>query len=118
MIYLAAPYGGKKENLKKAEEAIKKLLRYKGVYPIGPTTKVIEGPIVSPIHTFGFLYDDIEYLPGMDMCLGLLSNCRQIIFIDGWEKSRGCQIEIGYATGKNMPVYFYDVEKDILSHGW
>ena len=115
MIYLAAPYGGKKENVLVVEKAIRNLIKCKDVYKIGEGIKVIRGPIVSPIHSFGFLYDDIPYLEGMDMCIGLLSRCSQIIFITGWEDSKGCQIEFGYATGSNMPIYFYDIHTGRLT---
>ena len=90
VIYVAAPYGGNENNKQRVEEILKDLVQ---LYP--------EYCFVSPIHTFGFLYDDLSYEEGMEHCLTLLDLCSEIwIFGD----SIGTRIEREYATKYRIPI--------------
>lgn len=94
MVYIAHPYRGEKENLNKVEEIIKKLVKSNP-----------EKTYVSPIHTFGFMYDFVEtYEQGMGMCLELLSKCQKIILCGDWEHSRGCNMEYDFAIKNNIKI--------------
>lgn len=90
VIYIAAPYGGQKDNKDKVEQLIRELV---DLYP--------DCCFVSPIHAFGFLYNDLDYEEGMEHCLTLLDMCSEIwIFGD----SRGTRIEREYAKRYKIPI--------------
>jgi hypothetical protein len=92
-IYVAHPYGGKPENKNKVERIVKDLAR--------------ENPLIlyiSPIHATGFLYNDVDYLTGMDYCFELLSLCDELILCEGWENSRGCNMEKAFAEKHGIPI--------------
>lgn len=97
-IYVAHPYDGKEENKKKVEKFIKKY------------SKEIAATFISPIHSFGFMYDDIDYEKGINMCLDLLGICDAII-IPEFEKiktSKGCLMELGFAKAKEITIFDWD----------
>ncbi len=104
-IYVAHPYENKDENKKLVEEFIKsKLKEHKDI------------TFVSPIHTFGFMYDELEYEEGMKKCLELLSDCDAIVMksFEEIKHSKGCLIEYGYAKGKGISILsWYNFEKDL-----
>jgi len=85
MIYVAHPYNNKSNNKKSVELIIKAL--------------ALSNPnqiYISPIHTFGFLYNTVSYDKGMYYCKALLSQCDSALFCKGWETSRGCRLEMAY----------------------
>ena len=90
VIYIAAPYGGEEENKEKVELLVKELV---GLYP--------DCCFVSPIHAFGFLYNDLGYEEGMELCLTLLDLCSEI-WIYG--ESKGTGIEREYAKRYKIPI--------------
>lgn len=93
MVYVAAPYGEKEENKNKVEMIIKALVRENP-----------EKTHVSPIHSFGHLYSDVDYDTGMGYCLELLSKCEEMILCKGWCNSRGCLIEKEYAENAKIRI--------------
>jgi hypothetical protein len=86
MIYVAHPYNNDPKNKIKVEHLILKL---QAKYPTLT--------FVSPIHTFGFMYEILSYEQGMDKCLNLLRACDTIILAEAWEQSVGCGIEKAHA---------------------
>lgn len=98
-IYIAHPYGGKAENRERVEKIIDKLIDKYG------TDKVF----ISPLHALGYLYHKVDYVQGIRMCLALLEMCDELWLCPGWEDSRGCNIEYGFAKGMGIPVYFLKV---------
>ena len=53
-------------------------------------------------HTLGFLpHDEI-----MKICFMLIDQADEIIFLKGWESSRGANQELGYATAKDKTIIF------------
>lgn len=48
----------------------------------------------------------------MDKCLKLLSACDGIIMCPGWEKSRGCCIELDFAIDRKMDII--EIEGDYV----
>ena len=93
LIYCSHKFGGKLENAKAVELKIKKLQ--------------LENPsntYISPIHTFGFMYDTVSYEDGIGMCLDLLRKCDKMIVLS--EKSEGVEIEIEYCIAARIPVEF------------
>ena len=96
MIYLSHPYGGREAN-RKAVEAIAERLAQKdraNVY-------------VSPIHAFGYLYDQVDYFHGLSMCIELLSRCDRMLVFGDWKHSVGCRAEMEYSKAHGIPVALY-----------
>ena len=85
MIYVAHPYNNLVSNKRSVEMIIKEL-------SLKNPSKVY----VSPIHTFGFMYNTVSYEKGMYYCKSLLAECDSVIFCKGWETSRGCKLEMEY----------------------
>ena len=63
-IYISHPYSAKEENKLKVEHIIENLVKE---HP--------EHTYISPIHTFCFMYDKVDYETGINMCLELLKLC-------------------------------------------
>nr|DAN40292.1 MAG TPA: deoxyribosyltransferase [Caudoviricetes sp.] len=97
LIYVAHPYNGKEENRKCVEKKIKKLVKK---YP--------RHTFISPIHSFGFMYDWVDdYEQGMQMCLNLLKRCDRLILCEGWNTSKGCNREYEFARKSNIKALSY-----------
>ncbi len=90
LIYCSHKFGGKMENAKAVELKIKKLQ----LADPGNT-------YISPIHAFGFLYSEVDYLTGLNWCLELLSKCDAMIVLS--EGSRGVMREIDYCKANKIP---------------
>lgn len=93
LIYVSHPYGGKEENKQAVEDIIRKL--------------AVDNPqhtYISPIHCFGFMYNDVSYESGLDMCLNLLNKCDKMVVCGDWESSKGCTAEVLFAES-NMITY-------------
>ena len=90
MIYISHAFGGKEENKAEIEAIIRKLVK------ADPTRTYI-----SPVHAFGFLYDDVPYDVGMKYCTDLLSKC-DVMWVYG-EHSKGVKVEIKYCEENNIP---------------
>lgn len=95
-VYIAHPYGGKEENKQKVEEIIRKLVKDNpDMMP------------VSPIHALGFLYNETEYIAGMNLCLKLLQSCDKLVLCPGWQGSKGCCMEYAFAQGHGIEIFLY-----------
>lgn len=93
LIYIAHPFGGKQENVDKVQAVILRLIKQ---YP--------ECTFYSPLHATGFFYHEMDYLTGMNHCFEILSHCDALWLCEGWEESRGCNMEYAYALGKGIYV--------------
>ncbi|HBG38941.1 MULTISPECIES: DUF4406 domain-containing protein [Clostridium] len=96
-VYVAHPYNGLEQNKKDVENIIKNLV-----------TANPNIAFISPIHTFGYLYDYVSYEKGMEYCFEVLKNCNELLLCIGWENSRGCKMEKEFAEEHNIPVRYYD----------
>ena len=93
LIYCAHRYGGNEKNKRSAERTIKMLQ--------------ITNPditFISPIHAFGYVYNDLSYDEGMELCLSLLSKCNALLVIG--EESKGVKLEIEFAKRNGIPMLF------------
>ena len=99
LIYISGKYGGKEENKIDMECAIRYFREYEGC---------VGREYISPITAFSFLYNETEYLEGLDCCLTLLDKCDKIYMLPGWEDSTGACIEFGYAKATGKDIYFAD----------
>lgn len=95
-IYISHPYGGLKENEEKVAEIINNLIKE---YP--------NYLFLSPIHTFSYAYNTVDYQTGINMCLWLLDICGDEMWVFGdYNKSKGCNIEIGYCIARDIPIKY------------
>lgn len=94
MIYCAHKYGGEEKNKRDIEKKIKtlQLSRPKDCF-------------ISPVHCFGWMYKDIDYDAGMELCIDLLSVCDEVLVLS--ELSKGVKIEIETAEKLHIPVRYY-----------
>lgn len=93
MIYVAHPFQGKPENIKKVEKIILDLVR---VYP--------NYVFFSPLHATGFYYFEKSYEEGMKDCIEMLSRCDELWLCEGWENSKGCNIEYEWCKEHYKPI--------------
>ena len=93
LIYCAHRYGGNEKNKRSAEKIIKLL-----------QTNDPDNTYISPIHTFGYVYNDLSYDRGMELCLSLLSKCNVLLVIG--DESKGVKLEIDYAKRNGIPMLF------------
>jgi len=92
MIYISHPYGGKEENKLKIEAIVRKLVK--------------ENPgvtYISPVHAFGYLYNDVDYETGLEYCLNLLDVSDRMLVFGDWKYSRGCTAEVLFAEMHMIP---------------
>lgn len=124
LLYVAHPYGGKKENVEAVQKIGKLLEEWEhpliaskngvdGVhaYAAGRITDISAWEIataapVSPIHQFGFMYDGVPYVAGLQKCFALLDACDALLLCGDWQNSKGCIAEFAYAMAKGKPILF------------
>ncbi len=94
-LYISGPITGTL-NYKKIFQGAKDALLAKGYDVVNPAelTEVIGG---------SFTYDEI-----MSIDLDLLNRCDALVQLPGWERSRGANIEYGYAMGAGKPILSFD----------
>ena len=93
MIYIACPFDGKQENIDKVQAIILDL-----------ALKLSDHTFYSPLHATGFLYEELSYLDGMEHCFEALGRCDELWLCEGWQDSRGCNMEYAFAKGKGIPI--------------
>lgn len=90
-VYISGPITGV-TNYKRIFEGYKDKLVAKGFDVINPAE-------LTSVIGDSFSYDEI-----MDIDLDILSRCDYMIQLPGWEKSRGCNIEYGYARAADKII--------------
>ena len=98
LVYISHPSSGKLENTLDVENIIRKLLNNDEVYN--------KYCFVSPIHTYGFMYNDTEYNRGLSYCTDLLMHCDEMWVFGDWKNSKGCTEEVKLATKLNIPIIY------------
>lgn len=95
-VYVSHKYGGDKNNLKEVEEIIKTQQKKHPNYMF-----------ISPLHMFSFLYNDMSYEDGLELCLYQLAECDEIwVTGEKWYDSTGAIKEIEYANAHKIDVLF------------
>lgn len=98
-IYISHSYSGLKENKRDIEYKVKRLVKE---YP--------NYVFITPVHTFGYLYDSYPYDAGIDLCIELLKTCKEMWVIDkDFVNSKGCMIEREYCLNHNIPIKLVEV---------
>lgn len=107
-VYVAHPFGNNVDN----EFAIKHIIRE--LQKVHPNATFYNG-----ITTFGFLYNDVDYHRGMEMCLDLLDYCDALYVFGNYESSKGCRMEIEHFLKQDKPIHIIhsiDIYNLILSN--
>ena len=99
-IYISHSYSGLEENKRDIEEKVKRLVKE---YP--------NYVFISPVHTFGYLYDSYPYDTGIDLCIELLKMCNEMWIIDkGFVNSKGVMVEREYCLCNKIPVKLIEID--------
>ncbi|WP_101913157.1 DUF4406 domain-containing protein [Megasphaera vaginalis (ex Bordigoni et al. 2020)] len=113
LIYVAMPYGGKKEVEARAAKILQDLnsQEYRIPYRLRKQLPDIEienkYTYISPVLAFGASYHDLTYEDGIDDCLTLLSRCDALIILgENWAESRGVMAEYAFAQARGIPVLY------------
>lgn len=93
MVYIAHPFSGKPENIENVKNIILELLKQ------DPQTVYY-----SPLHATGFYYFAISYAEGMKHCFEALKRCDELWLCEGWEESKGCNMEVHFAQQNGIPI--------------
>jgi len=99
LIYISHIYQNKEENKQEVERIIKSLIANDKKYL--PEHKKIT--YVSPVHCYGFLYEEVEYEEGLKMCIELLKHCDMMLVYGDYQNSVGCKAEIKYCDDNGIP---------------
>ena len=98
VVYVSHGYGGKPENKERIDKAFHLLVK-----------EMPQILFLSPVHAFGEVYADTDYVQGLNMCLSLLDRCDEMWVLDeNWRESRGCTVEVRYCTAHGIPCYLPD----------
>lgn len=92
IIYVSHPYQGKVDNLRKIEDIILHLIKK---YP--------SNLFLSPVHSFGFEYKQLDYQDGLNECLWLLRQADEMWVFGDYQTSKGCNAEIEFCKSNNIP---------------
>lgn len=101
LIYCAHKYGGDEKNKARVEAIIKTLQK-----------NDLDNTYISPIHTFGYMYDHLSYDEGMDLCLSLLSKCDALLVLS--DESEGVRREIEFAVKNRLNILY---AKETINNG-
>ena len=95
-VYISGPMEGVEDYLGNFREAEENLLKL-GQDVVNPAKldKTVKG--------CGLSREDY-----LDLDLALLRWCDAIVMLDGWQQSRGCNREFGYAIGRGMKIIAYE----------
>lgn len=98
-VYISGPMEGVKDYLENFREAEENLLKL-GHVVVNPARldKVVKG--------YGIIREDY-----LELDLALLKWCDAIVMLDGWQQSRGCNREYGYAIGAKKKIIAYNTLK-------
>lgn len=115
LLYISHPYGNKEQNKNDIENIIRYLYHSDEIFD--------NYCLVSPVHCFGFLYEDWEYEKGIQPCLDLLGECDGMLVFDGegaedWTTSTGCKMEVAKYEEWGMPYRFMGSFEKIKSEGY
>lgn len=98
-IYISHSYSGLERNKRDIEDKVKRLVKE---YP--------NYVFISPVHTFGYLYDSYAYDISIDLCIELLKTCNEVWIIDdNFVNSKGVMVEREYCLNHNVPVRLVEV---------
>ena len=62
--------------------------------------------VINPAKVGSALQENTSHEEYMTISFALMDICNAVYFMPGWQQSRGCNQEYGYAIAKNMARYF------------
>lgn len=92
IVYISHEFQNNPENIIEIETIIKKLQKEYPTYLF-----------ISPVHTFGYLYDEVSYEQGLNMTLFLLDTCCDEMWYVPSDTSEGVAAEIAYCVKFGIP---------------
>ena len=95
LTYISHPSSGLDINRYKVEDIIRLLYNNDECY-----NKLC---VVSPIHNYGFMYDEMEYFKGLSLCTDLLAKCNIMLVFGNHKESVGCTEEIKFCEEHRIP---------------
>ena len=95
LVYVAQPFGGDGQRYEKAKKTITRFIN-----------RYADCVFVSPVLQYGHMYEVMDYIHGMDLCLSLLRKCDMLLLLKGWQESRGCMAEWAAARELGIPIYY------------
>jgi nucleoside 2-deoxyribosyltransferase len=101
-FYIAGPISGRQMS-----DYIYQFWRMERMLELEAKYKDIEIKVFNPVTRFMKYkgsYDEI-----MEECFKLIDEADAVIFLNGWEKSRGASMEYGYAVAKGKEIYYETV---------
>lgn len=108
LVYISHPSSGLEENTKDIEKIVKELYKSDEAYD--------NCCFVSPVHCYGFMYNDTEYYKGLSFCTDLLKHCDMMLVFGDWEQSTGCKAEIELAKELNIPYLILGDSSELTKH--
>lgn len=108
LVYVAQPFGGDTDAYKVARRTIT------NVYEVARRTmrdlikNYPRAVFISPILQYGFMYEDVEYIEVLEICINLLRRCDRLLLLPGWKDSRECIAEWATARELGIPIYYGD----------
>ena len=96
-VYISHSYSGKEENKQDIERIARLLVKkFPNIVP------------VSPVHTYGYLYNDVDYDRGLDFCIELLKTCDCMWVFGDYSNSKGVHAEIDYCEKHGIEYAIWD----------
>ena len=92
LIYTSHKFQNDERNKAEVEDIIRNLVKEEPQHTY-----------INPIACFGYLYNDVPYQQGLDMCLKLLSRCDCMYVTGEIEGSQGVKAEIRYCREHAIP---------------
>ena len=107
IVYISHPFQNNPKNVKEIEYIINTLYKYFPDYLF-----------ISPVHAFGWLYDNTAYKEGLNMTLFLLETCADEMWVFGedWENSTGVKAEIDYCKRRNINYSIFETIENTIAY--
>ena len=113
-VYIAGGITGV-ENYKARFAAAKRMLLRKGEDRLNSVARYYGTPRADSVLNPAELPEDLPDSVYMDVCLALINKADLVVFLPGWEQSRGASLEMQYCRYQAKPVYKIEEEE---IEGW
>lgn len=113
-VYIAGGITGV-ENYKARFEAAKRMLLREGEDRLDSVEYYYRTPRADAVLSPAELPEDWPSEVYMDVCLAMINKADLVVFLPGWEKSRGASLEMQYCRYQGKPVYRIQEEE---IEGW
>lgn len=103
-VYIAGGITGV-ENYKARFAAAKRMLLRRGGDRVDSTARYYGSPMTDKVLNPAELPEDWPGRVYMDVCLAMIRTADLVVFLPGWEQSRGASLEMQYCRYQGKPVY-------------